>query len=251
MPEPVPDPPRPREVSVVYSAVFGGVDEIAPPPPLPRGWQAILFTDSEHDVPGWDVRRMPPPLGPPRPSSRLFKLLPHVVLPEATRSLWIDGRVIFTSALIDEVESSLASSELTFFTHVAGFAEEAARICSRGYVSPRTILRQTRRYRRLGLPAEASMFAGTVIGRRHTPEIAQFNTLWFEETSRGGGRDQLSLSFSLWRCGLEPRPLPGRLRTSDLLRLVPHLERGYRRRSRLRRKVAGRAYHRFFSLVLR
>ena len=73
-------------------------------------------------------------------------------------------------------------------------------------------------------PLNNGLRSGFLIVRRHTPKIAKFNELWWNEVDRGSVRDQLSIDYALWKLGIEPVDIPG-----DLFR-GPHYERKSHRR---------------------
>ena len=75
---------------VVYTAIFGGYDDLIPQPKF-EGVDFICFTDRPIQSDIWDVRVVPGFEDDTTRSSRMHKLLPHQFLSEYDLSIFIDG----------------------------------------------------------------------------------------------------------------------------------------------------------------
>ncbi len=79
---------------IIYTAIFGGYDELVEPDYIPEDCDFVCFTDSTHfksDV--WDIRVVKPYYEEPVRNSRYYKTKPHVFFPDYEISLWIDGTI--------------------------------------------------------------------------------------------------------------------------------------------------------------
>jgi hypothetical protein len=65
------------------------------------------------------------------------------------------------------------------------------------------VIKQVAGYRELGWPDNAGLWANGFIVRRHTPEVARLNELWWECYQAGSERDQLSFPIAHSNSGME------------------------------------------------
>jgi hypothetical protein len=77
----------------VYTALFGGYDELRALAYKPEGWDFICFTDKPFAATGWDVRLLDPPGGSHAMKNRRLKILPYESLSEYDCSLYLDSNV--------------------------------------------------------------------------------------------------------------------------------------------------------------
>jgi hypothetical protein len=61
---------------------------------------------------------------------------------------------------------------------------------------------QLKRYKAEGYPG-GPFVCGGIIARRDTPEVREFNELWWSEYRDGQKRDQFALSYALWKTGVK------------------------------------------------
>ena len=184
---------QPRKV--VYTAVFGGYDELHEPRVRTPGVQYICFTDNPYlKTKTWTIRYCPPTADPMLQAKRI-KILAHETL-DCDVSLWIDGRVKLhdLNGLFDRCRADVAAPRHPYRTCIY---EEAA-FCQRvGRGDPARIATATARYRTMGHPENSGLWLGSVIFRKHSPETAAFNKEWWREVQSGTSRDQLSLAMLL------------------------------------------------------
>ncbi|HUG69925.1 MAG TPA: glycosyltransferase domain-containing protein [Pirellulaceae bacterium] len=195
-----------RETMVVYTAIFGGYDQLRDPLERLPGTQYVCFTDNprlKSDV--WSIRYCPPS-GDPQMQAKACKILAHEVL-DCTVSLWLDGRIELQS-LNGALQSSI--SDLALRRHPQRnciYAEgRHCKLVGRG--DPSRIDEAIARYEAEGHPARYGLWQGGIILRRHTPATRAFNLEWWGEVTRGTSRDQISLPVVLRRLGITFDTLP-------------------------------------------
>ena len=79
---------------VVYTAIFGGCDDLRNPKFIPDNCDFVCFTDSDFESDIWDVRKVIPMYEQPVRNSRYYKTKPHIYLSEYEVSIWMDGTFI-------------------------------------------------------------------------------------------------------------------------------------------------------------
>ena len=82
--------------AVLYSAVFGGYDRVFKASSCDSIDSFILFTDDEDlVVEGWEVIYVLATNLSSKALNRMYKLRPHIYIPNASSTIYIDGNVGF------------------------------------------------------------------------------------------------------------------------------------------------------------
>ena len=222
----------------VYTCILGGFDNLRPPlvPPEP-GVRWICFTDVPvlPDVPPWEFRPVHR-AGSESRTSRLPKILPHLVLPaDCDYSIWIDGNLQLAKPASEIVNAELRFDDWAAHRHpVRGCVyEEGALLKSLLRDKPeewpglnaRELTEEMDRYEIAGFRhGLGTMTANGVIIRRHTPKVAALNEVWWKLFTAGCGRDQLSFPVALWQSGIAINRMPHYhdIYTSPLVRFGWH-----------------------------
>ena len=79
---------------VVYTAIFGGKDDLIDPEFIPENCDFVCFTDKDFKSDIWDVRKIESIFDDPVRNARMYKVLPHKYLSEYEYSVWIDGNMM-------------------------------------------------------------------------------------------------------------------------------------------------------------
>jgi hypothetical protein len=208
----------------VYTAIFGGYDELKAAPAAPEGVDCICFTDDAgmHAL-GWEMR-VEPQGGDPRMIAKRYKVLSHRVLPAYDETLWIDGSFRCTSErFVVEALGYLEREPLALFPHpdrssILDEAEACTRI-PKYAVQP--ILAQVESYRATGYE-DTRLFASGIVARKNVAPVARLNERWWEENCRWSTQCQLSLPFVLAELVLTPALFPYDLWSSPWGRWEDH-----------------------------
>ena len=195
---------------VVYTAITLAKDSLKEPR-VHSGSDFVLFSDSLHVAPGWDVRPACNLFADPRRNARAPKLLTHQYLPDYDYSLWLDGSIRLLSGIDDLIDVYLSKSDIAMFQHSARecIYDEAAVCTELGLDDPAVMSAQMAKYRQDGYPACNGLIESGVILRRHSSRIESFNNAWWSECCRYSRRDQLSLNYVLSAFGIRPALFPG------------------------------------------
>lgn len=198
---------------IVYSAIYGGYDpQLWPAPSLP-GVEFVCFTDDpELTGDGWDVRVVERPEQHPRMRAKWFKIMTHLALPDAERTLWLDG-----SHKIIDAGGILRSLEHAERTGIAAhhhprrciYAEAEASMQFEKYasLSPSTV-DQAEQYRRQGYPASAGLWALGSIARVRSDRLDAAMDDWWRECVEWTYQDQVSFPVVMRRHGIEVGSFP-------------------------------------------
>lgn len=193
-------------MTVVYSAVFGDIDQSKRPVVDGR---FVMFTDNPHRVPGWDMRVLASPKDP-RLAARRFKMQPHKMFPDEEVTIWTDGSVRLKIPQEQIVEEWLDGSDIGVFEHPARFcAYDEGKRCVQFNIGEKTgIQQQLLCYHRAGFPADIGLAETRVVVRRNTPAVREFNEAWWHEIQTQTTRDQLSFPYVAWKLGMKYRAIP-------------------------------------------
>lgn len=206
---------------VVYTCILGGFDNLRPPLVKPEpGVRFICFTDNPilPDVAPWEFRPIHN-AGSPSRSSRLPKILPHLILPEGTDySIWLDGCFQLAKPATEIINSELRFEDWAAHRHPARdcMYKEAALLIREKERVPHewplldgTLLAdEVEVYSRMGFPADRGLTANGMIIRCHTAAVARTNEVWWSFFKDGCGRDQLSLPVAFWLTGGKINDMP-------------------------------------------
>ncbi len=198
----------------VYTSLLKGFDNLRPA--LVRPWDGVrflCFTDNPLQLPcpPWEFRPAPqlPHVGR---SSRVAKILPHLMLPPDTDySIWHDANFDLVADPREMVGQMLRFRDWAAYHHPARDCvyKEAALLLKEKIGTPELIQAEVDRYREAGHPDLQGLWANGLIVRRHNRHTAELNELWWELYSQGCERDQLSFPVARKRLGVEINTLPG------------------------------------------
>lgn len=211
----------------VYTAIVGGYDELLPPQVVNDRCSYVCYTDSSERIPHpWQARKAIPVRNPAL-TVRLQKITCPTNI-ESNYTLWMDGNFELAADPEELCERYLKGSDIALFVHplrfsVYGEAELLLQDFEREAIHY-DVRRQMSRYRRQGMPESAGLFCGGIILRRTSNDMSRFNALWWEEVLVGSERDQLSLPYALWQCGLNPAIIPGSIYASKEFIFHDHIQ---------------------------
>jgi hypothetical protein len=244
---------------VIYTALFGGYDQLRDPSFVDPGCDYVCFTDD----PGlaskvWDVRVVASERDA-QSANRHCKFFPSLYLPEYRASMYVDSNLELRGALAATVRSSLEGAAMSCARHpLRQCVYDEIACCQReGKITQAQSLALVAEFEAAGYPRKAGLYENNIIVRAHdSTEVASLMQDWWAMYERGPRRDQLSLNYLAWRHGVQIKYLPDSSRTGGRV-FRYHLHSGAASMSRLRRtwltwkarNLAVERYARLFSLL--
>ncbi len=211
-------------VITVYSAVYGGYDQLNHHPVKPT-----LFTeiDGGLNAEAWDVKEVKVPGMHPRMKAKYFKCNPHECLPGHDISIWIDGSAtIHDPNFVERCVKYLGKADMMAFTHPTDrkcIYEEAAFCRDFPKYRDHDILGQVEAYRQAGHPENDGLWACGLLVRRNNEAMRNFNQSWWLENCRYTYQDQLSFPFLVRKTGINLKTLWLNQLDNDLITFnTPH-----------------------------
>lgn len=225
---------------VVYSCVTGDYDNIvetivgseAESAPNTR---YVLFHDKAR-LPyklksvntTWDVKPLSYTGPCRRRTARWHKVNSHVLFPDASFTLWIDGTQRFLPGVNpyrDIVLPTEADSlDIFTFKHPERTCvyQELKACCRLKKDNELLMQQQVERYRKNSYPPYNGMVETACVLRRKSVKVNTFNREWWSELARHSFRDQLSFNYVAWSLSIGYGTIPGCRARSDYFQFVPH-----------------------------
>jgi hypothetical protein len=195
----------------LYSALYGRYDWVKP---LPQklGVAAYLFTDQRNLIaPGWEVVYVPhgiatlrgkPEITSPMLAHKFWKCHPHLAVPDASVTLWIDASMeVMVDDYVGRCLQALELDEWACVRHpsrgcIYPEAEYSATLTWR--YDGESILGQAAFYRSIGYGPGLGLIATGANVRRHTDTVIDVSEQWWQECINWSHQDQLSLPVLFW-----------------------------------------------------
>jgi len=209
---------------VIYTAIFGGKDELIEPKFTLKGCDFVCFTDQNFTSNVWKVVKVKPEFSDPVRSAKIYKILPHKYFPEYEISVWVDGNMWVRGNVHQLIKKYLKDVNFSAYDHTPyrrfwkkftplKFEEyrdciydEAKFILALGEKrgkykdDPQLVKEQVERYRQEGYPKHNGLITGMILLRRHNKEdVIQTMEAWWQEIKNGSCRDQLSFNYVAWK----------------------------------------------------
>ncbi len=193
----------------VYTCLVGAYDSISNPSYVAEGWDYICFTDNSEllnvgKCGVWFFKPLVRDDLEPTRANRYHKLLPHIVLADYEVSLYIDSNVdIKTPFIFDLIEARGGVGLLLPYHFLEKDAyEHKDWIISSGKDEIEPIKEFAEIMKHDGFPRNFGMTENNIIFRSHSDKRVQMvMDEWWNCVVKYCKRDQLSLSYLLWKYG--------------------------------------------------
>ena len=192
-----------RKPLVVYTAIFGGYDQLQEPITRSKNCDYICFTDDPNlKSDFWTIRVISDAKLSPARLSRRPKILPHLYLQDYEASLYVDGNLLLIGDVQDYIRTYARTSPMLCVKHgERDCVYQEYQACRESQRDDLTVMqKQIERYQREGMPPDLGLIVGSFIYRRHhDPAVIRvMNRLW-DEFAHHSQRDQLSFTYSCWK----------------------------------------------------
>jgi hypothetical protein len=213
----------------IYTAITGNYDSLKEPPEgvCVSGVNFYAFTDWAQPTRAWKILPAKEAFRSPRLNAKFHKILSHISFPESDITLWIDGaiEILPTTSLLDLANSFLREADIAVFHHRFRYCvyQEAIYCIHDKRDTPAVIRGQIFRYTQEGYPANHGLAECSILLRRNTKQVSQFNELWWSEIQAGSIRDQISFPYVARKAGIKINYLPGAVGDGTLFVRRKHL----------------------------
>ncbi len=207
---------------VIYTAIFGGCDDLIEPKFKPDNCDFVCFTDSDFKSKVWDVRKVVPKYEQPVRNSRYYKTKPHIYLSEYEISIWMDGTFVLEKDINLMIEKYLSDANMACFSHnntaldphnciyvSADYILRLGEINSKRHPEkglgaykddPKLIIPQIEKYEKEGYPHDNGLVISGVLFRRHNEkDVIKVMEDWWHEIKYHSHICQLSLPYVFWK----------------------------------------------------
>ncbi|MBU2249304.1 MAG: DUF616 domain-containing protein, partial [Gammaproteobacteria bacterium] len=203
-----------KQKKVIYTAIFGGKDNIPALKYVPKDWDLVIFTDNESlDSKTWQVVFVEPSNRDPTRAARELKLSPHKLFPNHTISAWIDANLNMTCDINTYFDRFIKDNDFVLLRHwqdVTGPYHEVQRCIDLKKDDEAILKRQGTEYRAAGMPSGLEVAWTAILIRRHNlPHVKAFDEMWLQELHKYSKRDQISFPYCAWKTGLKYATIPG------------------------------------------
>lgn len=198
----------------IYTCITGNYDDLQEPKYMMEGWDYIVFSNDLKlpDNSVWKLRSIKYNNKNNLILSRFPKINPHLVLNDYHVSIFIDSNICILDNKLEQRVNELIHSNIAI--SIAKHPErnciyEEAKIClQEGLDKKNTVADHISILKSEGFPENFGLFENNIIYRKHNePQIIDLNESWWNLFLRSSRRDQLSLSFLLWKKDITCEPL--------------------------------------------
>ena len=193
---------------VLFTCILDDYDTIADPLVVSEGWDYVCFTDNpDFKSSVWETRLVDRKYGDAKRDVCNIKINCFDVLPEYDYSFWCDGNMVNSQDLNVFFEAQHRPYDtLTTILHPERSCtyQEAEAVLKWGFDSQEVVERVVDRYREVKFPEDKGMATTSLMIRKNSININEFNKAWWNNYKRGSRRCQLSFNFTLWQLGNFP-----------------------------------------------
>ncbi|MCK4539875.1 DUF616 domain-containing protein [Candidatus Parcubacteria bacterium] len=240
---------------IIYTAIFGGKDNLIEPKVVPENCDFICFTDLNINSKTWKVVKVEPSVkGDFVRSARKYKILAHRYLSEYKYSIWVDGNLLIRGDVVELINKYLKDANIAVFDHAnyksnLGYNKlqnflnifrrkyELVRYCA--YEEAKKLIEMNKngiykddsnviksqmdRYRVEKYPKNNSVIQSSVLVRRHnSSDVIKTMEDWWKEIKEYSRRDQLSFNYVAWKNKLNFVYMKGDPRKNRYVFRLPH-----------------------------
>jgi hypothetical protein len=196
-------------MNIVYTALFGGYDELAPID-FDSKLFFYCFTDNKLlSIKGWEMKYVEFPGLSPRDSNRQIKFKPNKYIPEALFTIYVDSNIKIKKDLSFLFVKYASKGDIAIPNHRTRkcLYEEANACLDAGIIIESEVNSQIEKYKLEGFPRSYGLSENGIIFRKNTKIINDLMDSWWNEYENGVKRDQISLPYLAWKKNVKIYPL--------------------------------------------
>lgn len=189
---------------VVYTAIFNNYDWLKDPFIVSDDIDYVCFSDTDKIKSKiWKVVRVEDNSMSPSLLNRKIKLLyPYIYFKDYEYSLYVDGSVMMIGDISKFLSSYINTKPILMnFKHPNNdcIFVEMERCIKQGRGNSKMLRKQYNVYKADGMPEHFGMSDNKIILRRNCEEGNALMSEWYEHVCNYSGRDQVCLSYILWK----------------------------------------------------
>ena len=196
--------------SVVYTVAIAGHDVPTLHTYIAPQWDYVCFTNDEALLSlghfgVWQLRPLACAEATGALANRWHKLHPHILFPQYESSIYIDSNIdVKTAFLFEEIESRKDARFLApAHADCDCIYKEIKRCIKEGNETKENTEKIRRLLKDAGFPKNYGLTENSIVYRRHNDgSVISLMDEWWGIVSSLSHRDQLSLSFLLWKRGI-------------------------------------------------
>jgi len=155
-----------------------------------------------------------------RMNAKIYKCLPHIFIPDAAVTIWLDGNIRFAPGvdITEFVREFLGDSDVAAFRHPyrKTIAQEADTCIELQLDDMMTIQSQMMHYAGHAFYGVKNMAECGVLVRRNRSRVNRMNETWWSQICAFSSRDQISFPYALFRhYDVDVRLHQGNVRTDE------------------------------------
>lgn len=184
----------------IYTVITNSYDTLKEPKIISKGFDYICFTDNP-DLKSrtWKIIFID------RPSKHLqreIKIKTHEFLPDYDITIYVDGNMVMKR----DMGSLVSNGQLLFIHHSTRNCvyKEGEAVIGFRKDSRANVDKQIEAYKSEGMPFDFGMYQTGIIVRRKTRSVIEFCNFWWAELEKYSHRDQLSVTYAVWKTGIKP-----------------------------------------------
>lgn len=198
---------------VIYTVLTDNYDDLRQPENICSDCDYICFSNDipQKQIGVWKIRHFDYHNDNKIRESRFPKLNPHLLLPEYTYSLYVDGKVVLRTPLNNRF-SDLTNQEtsLALIPHPVRNCvyQEAMILTAWNIGEAKLVYLQTKELLKKHFPQHWGLYDNAVIYRKHNLQtIINFSEAWWKLYSQNSSRDQMSGVYALFQNSINPEIL--------------------------------------------
>lgn len=190
------------------SYLFGGYDHLEEPNIVTPGWDYICVCEQSMDSAVWRIVDAPARVllaaSCPKRRSGLIKIFHYEAIPDDYDIVICGDACLTINCDLDRFVNEFfpKGTEIAVARHWGRncLYEEAEAVRQLQFDNPAIVRAQMERYRSEGFPENQGLFANRLLVKLgKSDRVKRFLGMWSEAYMQGSRRDQLSMTYALWR----------------------------------------------------
>ncbi len=180
---------------VCYTALLSDYEELKDPTVIANGWRYVCFTDQPVKSDIWEIIPIDVEQGlTPQRMARKIKILPHVFLPDAEFTIWIDASFkinVDLNKVWDWFKPPFTAPKHPLRNCVY---QEIKSCITFERADVEELRSQEQKYRSLNIPAQNGIITSGLLMRQNTKACNDLCNNWWQEVCENSPRDQIAFA---------------------------------------------------------